>query len=812
MKHLYANKLIQLHKWCSIFSFVFISNIYLNAQIFSNVTSSVNIQGVANGQYGNGISFYDWNTDGLDDVVLTSDSIPPIFYENIGGTFEAVQFPGISVNNQVKSVCWVDINNDYAPDIAFNVSNGSFKLFLNDGNFEFTDISVSSGIDQTLSQGYGQSWGDYNNDGYLDLFISNYQTTNEFPLRSNYLYRNNGDNTFTNVTDLAGISNAIETTFLSVWFDVNLDGYSDLYILNDRNSYPNYLYLNNTDGTFTDISESSGLREFFEPMSGTVGDYNHDGLLDVYVTDALSNRLYRNNGDLTFTNVAAEFNLQMNKACWGASWVDVDNNAWEDLIVATASPLLNYSDLWLFSNSQGNFDVNQTGAIPINFDQSFAIATGDIDDNGSQDILCHSLSPTGTKIYSNNLTQSNYIKIRLEGTVSNTNGIGALIKLYAANTVQTKYMMCGDQYLSQNSQWLHFGIRNETSVDSIIINWPSGIIDKHYDVPANQSTRLREGSAIVCSISIENKASLCPGDSAILDAGIWDSYLWPDGSTDRYYSVTQSGTYTVQVTLFENTIQSEPIEVLFQETENIDLTFENTPCFGSSFGMLSSVSNAAGPVETIFFNSTESNLPIEYLGQGAYPFYLFGSNGCRIFDTLNITQPQEISAEISFNISDSSEICEGFINGNSSVSGGTPPYAIEWRFYLENEIIPFEIISGESFSCVNFSENTRIQFRLVDANGCPVILEEILIPNTKYNVIKQPIIKIQPNPFHQSFELNLNQESEINIFDLSGKCVFSTNKNAGLNNIAPNNLAPGMYILNIYNNLINQNSSLIKID
>jgi len=786
-------------------------------QIFNQIQSNANVIGEANGLYGNGVSFYDWNKDGLDDIVLTNDSIAPLFYQNLGGTFEPVQFPGVVVNNQVKSVCWVDINNDYFPDLAFNISYGTFTLFVNNGDFSFTDISSTCGIEQIESQGYGQSWGDFNNDGFIDVFISNYQNPsenyqnpNEFPERSNYLYKNNGDNTFTNVTEAAGISTAIETTFLSVWFDVNLDGFTDLYVLNDRYNYPNYLYLNNGDETFTDISESSGLREFFEPMSGTVGDYNHDGLLDVYVTDGLSNRLYKNNGDLTFTNVAGELGVQMNKACWGAAFTDVNNDGWEDLIVATANPFFTYNDLWYFRNYQGTFEVNQSIGFSSSFGMAYSIATGDIDDNGSTELLCYNLRPEGVKIFNNN-TQGNYYKLSLEGTVSNYDGIGTLVKVYTGNNVQTKYMMCGDQYLSQNSQWLHFGLGDNTRIDSIVLKWPSGIIDKYIDVEVNQRINYREGGGILASISIENKSNFCIGDTAILDAGEWDSYIWPDGSTNRYYPVTESGEYTVTLSQGDLTFSSQPIQIQFSEPETAIFEIENTPCFNSSLGMIASANNAAGAVETIILNDIETALPTEYLSAGIYQYNFYGSNGCIIEGNIEITEPSEILVDLNFNIAGTSEECEGKISGYSVASGGVPPYSIEWRFYLENEIIPFQIISEENFDCIEFSETTNIQFRLSDANGCPIIIEETLVPSTDNTVSSETKFSINSNPFNYSFEVMASESANLSLFELSGKCIYSQKILAGSNNIYPNNIASGIYILNLRNNNLNFNTRIVKL-
>lgn len=793
----------------SVFSILF--NLELNSQLFQQSAPELGVNSFSDGLYGNGLSTYDWNKDGYDDIVLLSDSLAPAFYQNFNGQFEAIQFAGLEQILRARSVNWVDINNDLAPDLSFNTGGNGVKIFVNDGNFEFTNISDICGIDQTTAEGYGQSWGDYNHDGYLDVYISNYQTENEIPFRSNYLYKNNGNNTFTDVTEIAGLGTDAEMTFLSVWIDINLDTYPELYIINDRPDFRNYLYLNNTDGTFTDISESSGLGEYFNPMSGTVGDFDHDGDLDIYVTDDLNNRFYQNNGNNTFTNVAGIQGLQMNKSCWGAAWLDFENNGWEDLVVATADPAFSYNDLWYFSNNSGNFEVNQSVGFNNSFAESFSIATLDAENNGTVDLICHSKRPSGTKIYLNNNNPGNYFKLSLEGTVSNSDGIGTLVKVHTGNVIQTKYSMCGDQYLSQNSQWLHFGLGEYSTIDSLILIWPSGIIDKYFDIPVNQSKNYRETNGLMCSISIENKSNFCVGDTAILDAGEWDSYLWPDGSTDRYFAVTEAGEFVVSVTLGEESIMSSPIQISFTEPETANFQFENTPCFGSFLGMISSASNAAGNVETIYLNGIETTLPAEYLNAGLYQYNFIGSNGCMIEGNLEITEPSEILVELSLNIAGQSEECEGTISGYPIVSGGTPPYAIEWRFYLDNEIIPFQIIAEETFECVEFSSTINIQFRLSDANGCPIIVEEMMSPNVRPQITAEDKINVSPNPFEETFEILLNESATMSIFDLSGKLILTQKLDAGNSNIGAKNVDPGIYILNIQNSNLNLNTRILKL-
>jgi hypothetical protein len=266
----------------------------------------------------------------------------------------------------------------------------------------------------------------------------------------------------------------------------------------------------------------------------------------------------------------------------------------------------------------------------------------------------------------------------------------------------------------------------------------------------------------------------------------------------------------VEVTSNGTTILSEPFEIVFQEPEIAVIEFENTPCFGTLLGSVSSVSNATGPVESILFNNEETSLPIEYLGEGTYQYSLTGSNGCIIDGNIVITQPTEIMVELFFNIAEFPEDCESSISGFSNISGGTPPYTIEWRFFLENEIIPFQVINQDSFNCVDFSEATLVQFRLLDSNGCPLVVEEMLIPSSDQKINSKSPFILNPNPFENTFEITLKESAILSIFDISGKCIYKQDLPAGNTLIQPQNIAPGIYILNINNPSINSNTRIVR--
>jgi gliding motility-associated-like protein len=213
---------------------------YLVAQPFYfEQSDSMGVDFSALGGYGNGVSTYDWDRDGFDDLTLLKDGSLPRFYHNEAGiTFSQVEFQGIDVTDNQKSVNWVDFNNDGFPDLSFNSFQGGMRLYLNQGDFTFINITASSGVEQNAADwGYGHSWADYDRDGFLDLFVANYNIEST-EIRPNHLYHNNGNNTFTDVTSVMGLGNIEEATFMGVWFDYNNDGYNDSWRIENIQLFP----------------------------------------------------------------------------------------------------------------------------------------------------------------------------------------------------------------------------------------------------------------------------------------------------------------------------------------------------------------------------------------------------------------------------------------------------------------------------------------------------------------------------------------------------------------------------------------------
>lgn len=445
---------------------------------------------------GNGITFYDYDNDGWDDITIATALGDPIyFYKNINGSFVS-QTLNISDNNaRNKQINWVDIDNDGDNDLFITSDNSGNRLFENLGNMIMSEITDTSGMLSDNFPYYGASWGDYNNDGFLDVFISIRD-----PLIPNLLYKNNGDRTFTLVNVEAGLETTGYMSFCSAFLDYDNDGDQDIYVANDKYANPNLMYRNNGDGTFTEVGEITGTDVSIDAMTVTVEDFNYDGWLDIYITnDPMDSVLYVNNGDGTFTDLAQSYQVTFNSSGWSAVFLDADNDSDLDLYVSgegngTASPIMSSAFYEKVSNS--TFQLNNS-AVPNDFAFSYGNALGDTDNDGYPEIVVNNIDHENVFVWKNNTnTSNNWLKVELEGTTSNRNGVGSFIEISINGNKQYRYTCLGEGYLSQNSGSEQFGLGTATSIDYVKVKWLSGIEDTYYNVSVNQSLKIVEGASL----------------------------------------------------------------------------------------------------------------------------------------------------------------------------------------------------------------------------------------------------------------------------------------------------------------------------
>lgn len=456
---------------------------------------------------GNGISFYDYNDDGWDDITLATQAGEPIrFFKNVNGVFQEETLNIPENTSQMKQVNWVDYDNDGHLDVFVTSNISGNKLYRNDGSFNFSDETSEAQLPTTNIFTYGASWGDYNNDGYLDVFLSNRDVALNVP---NYLYRNNGNGTFTNVSETAGIINTGNLSFCSAFFDFNNDGWQDIYVSKDRIENKNILYKNNGDGTFTDVSESSNTDLYIDAMSVTIDDYNSDGWLDIYVTNTQNGNVFlRNNGDETFTNVAVTNGTTFNSIAWGAVFLDAENDMDLDLYVSGLLDGSNPSFLsaaFYENDANGNFTIPSTGFIN-DTRESYANAIGDVDNDGFSEIAVTNTDNENVFIWKNEApSTNNWLKVKLEGVQSNKRGIGSFIEISINGEKQYRYTLCGEGYLAQNSGTEIFGVGAHNTIDYVKVTWLSGLVDVINNVSANQTVTVVEGSNLLSNDNYSNK-------------------------------------------------------------------------------------------------------------------------------------------------------------------------------------------------------------------------------------------------------------------------------------------------------------------
>ncbi|WP_431109490.1 FG-GAP-like repeat-containing protein [Winogradskyella poriferorum] len=448
---------------------------------------------------GGGISFFDYNNDGWDDITLaTEGSQNLLIYKNTSGGFFILETSLVPNNTyQQRQPIWVDYDNDGDYDLYVTSDTEGNRLYQNNNN-SLTDVTTSSGLPVPNIFTYGSSWGDYNNDGYLDVFLSNRDVNFQIP---NYLFKNNGDGTFTNVSDVTGIGNGSHLSFCSAFFDYDNDGWQDIYVANDKTQTQNLLYHNNGDGTFTEVGESSGTNVSIDAMSTTIGDYNNDGWFDIYITNGPDgNVLFKNNANGTFTDMALVSGTIFNSTAWGSVFLDAENDGDLDLYVSGASDgsVPGFLSAAFYENlTNDTFSLLINGSFNDDNLESYANAIGDIDNDGYPEIVVSNSGNEDLFLWKNlTTTSNNWLKVKLEGTVSNRQGIGSTIEISVNGLKQYRYTLCGEGYLGQNSASEFFGVGSDTTIDYVKVTWLSGMQDVFYDVSVNQTLNIVEGSTL----------------------------------------------------------------------------------------------------------------------------------------------------------------------------------------------------------------------------------------------------------------------------------------------------------------------------
>jgi len=510
---------------------------------------------------GCGVAFIDYDNDGWMDIFLLNGTrlegspagkqpASMLYHNNRDGSFSDVTAKsGLGRTGWASAVTVGDYDNDGFDDI-FTTYWGQNALYHNNGNGTFTDVTSRTGLATSGTRwGSGCVFVDYDRDGKLDLFVANYLKFDlagapepgkgpnclwkGIPVNcgpkgmatdTNLLYHNNGDGTFTDVSESSGIGKVRERyAMTAVVTDFNDDGWPDIYVACD--STASILYRNNHDGTFTDVAVETGAayNEDGQAQAGmgvSIGDYNGDGLVDIFKTHFADDLpiLYKNSGRGFFEDSSREAGFDHTRYVqWGTGLADLDNDGWEDIFTVTGnvypevekhfkeyphkSTRLVYRNL---GNGRFKEVTAQCGPGALTPHSSRGCAFGDFDNDGDVDVLVMNMNEPPSLLRNDCINGigrgvNNWLAIKLIGTKSNRSAIGARVRLRAGGHSQAQELSSQSSYYSCNDPRLHFGLGVNTKADQVEIRWPSGQTEIVKDIAANQIVSIKEGSGIVKS-------------------------------------------------------------------------------------------------------------------------------------------------------------------------------------------------------------------------------------------------------------------------------------------------------------------------
>lgn len=666
----------------------------LHAQ-FSDVSSLLNINTtVATTYNGNGLSFYDFNQDGWDDITIGRGFLEPIFLINNEGVFTPAPFTIPNANTkQIMMIMWADYDGDADLDLFITKMNGPLELWQNDGEFNFTNVAASAGLDTSNLYYTGAAFCDVDHDGDLDLYVAKFYhpTIGLSAEKDAVFYTNNGDGTFTDTTVDTGVHVGQRPTFQPIFLDFDRDGWEDLYLITDRIFVENALFKNNGDGTFTNVTADSGAGIMICSMSGTVGDYDNDLDLDVFITNSPSqgSKMLENNGDETFTEVSEAMGVNIHQIGWGSLWIDYDNDSWQDLFVGLTAGQPNFPGNHFYHNNAGTGFTNMSSELGIlnEISETFVCAMGDINNDGYHDMLLNNKQGYLPKLYQSNTGVNNYLSVSLTGVTSNLQGIGSWIHCFAGGNEYVRYTLCGENLIGQNSGKYIFGLDSIETVDSLVVEWNRGIRDVYYNISANQHLVVVEGMSAYENLQpVASATYLCENDSIIISLpDIEVEITWSNGDTGNVATVAEPGVYWAYVTTPLGTVAQTQSVILLPAPEiYVDIDYSGETCFEMSDGYVI-ITDSQGAFELVEWNHGSAAMELYDLEPGPYGFILTDTLGCLHQGALYIEPATEIFTMIFAN----ETLCFGDSTGSAEafVFGGQVPFILDW-YGQDNNMLP----------------------------------------------------------------------------------------------------------------------------
>ena len=558
----------------------------LNSQSFTPMT------GILNGTSSSGVPcVLDMNGDHLDDVVRFSNTNLVIDYQQADGTFILATYPAGIDNNPTWSAAGGDIDGNGYNDLILGSGSAISFVYANSTGTGYNEVNVP---DYIFSQ--RTNLVDVDNDGNLDAFACH-------DVDQSHPYRNDGngnlseDQSLITTVPLAG-------NYASVWTDFDNDGDTDMYMSKCRQgSSPgaierqNALYVNDGNGVFTESASAYGLFDNEQSWVTIFEDFDNDGDFDTYtVNHTGTNLLKENDGTGHYTEITAGSGIDMNDLdSWACIGADFDNDGWVDILSES-----NVGKQFYHNNGNMNFTP-----MTMPFDDG---AICDLNNDGFLDVF------TGGTLYMNNTNDNNWVKVALEGTFSNNNGIGSRVEIYGDWGVQIRECRSGQSFAPMSSLNVHFGLGTHTEIDSMIINWPSGIISVIESPGINQTLVIQEGSCFFTApdLTVTGNTSLCPGEMVTLTAPAGYTYYWSNNASSQSITVGTTGNYSVNLVddsdciAISNTVE---VEVILDDTPIVSVNGDERFCEGGMVVLTSSDASSyewSNGAETASIEVTES--------------------------------------------------------------------------------------------------------------------------------------------------------------------------------------------------------------
>ncbi len=515
---------------------------------------------------GSGVAFLDYNNDGRLDVFAVNGGTLPGYsgprprnrlYRNAGGGAfsDVTRVAGVGETAYGMGICAGDVDNDSYVDL-YVTCYGPNSLFHNNGDGTFRDVARTAGVSGDSTWSVGCAFLDYDADGFLDLYVANYvaysisssetglrpyashaanlsEGARFYPHPDNFkgvpdrLYRNNGDGTFTDVTDRSGVFNPDGKGMGMACGDADGDGNVDIFVANDMT--PNFLYLNRGDGSFVERGLLSGVAysgagDLQSSMGADFGDFNRDGRMDLAVTNFRleGGGLFRNEGGGLFTDISSISGIRtptIPHVGWGAGFLDYDNDGWSDVLMVHGHVLDNADRVGsvyrqpaiLFRNAGGGRFDDVTREAEDDLSAPVAgrgAAFGDYDNDGDVDVFVLTVNGAARLLRNEVGNRNRWLRVKLVGAarehsqesggvarLSNRIGIGARVTVWTGGRQQVREVQSGSSYLSQNDFRLHFGLGRSTTVDSVTIRWPGGTVDRIGSSAVDREIIVREGES-----------------------------------------------------------------------------------------------------------------------------------------------------------------------------------------------------------------------------------------------------------------------------------------------------------------------------